>query len=60
MKETRMKKHNQKGFGAVEILVVISVLLLIGGAVWFVLNNKKDPKDSSGDKQIRNGVPVER
>lgn len=46
-----MKKHHQKGFGAIEVLVVILVLLLIGGAVWFVLNNKKDSKDSSSDKQ---------
>ncbi|MGB4758785.1 MAG: hypothetical protein WBP26_01890 [Candidatus Saccharimonadales bacterium] len=43
-----MAKHNQKGFGAVEIIVIILVLCLIGGAAWYVLGAKK--KDASPQK----------
>lgn len=43
-----MAKYNQKGFGAVEILVIILVLCLIGGAAWYVLGTKK--KDASPQK----------
>lgn len=35
-------KKNEKGFSAIEILIVIVVLVLIGGAIWFVTIRKKD------------------
>lgn len=42
-----MKKVNQKGFGAVEALIMVVVIVLIGAAGWYVIIKKK--KD---DKQI--------
>lgn len=42
-----MKKINQKGFGAAEVLIIIVVIALLGAAGWYVIQKKK--KD---DKQI--------
>jgi hypothetical protein len=41
MKMSKLKT-NQSGFTSIEIVLVIIVLLVLGGAGWYVLNHKKD------------------
>jgi hypothetical protein len=35
-------KHNQKGFGAIEALLILVVVGIVGGTGYFVLNSKND------------------
>src|SRR5687768_14525746 len=44
-------KVNQKGFSAVEILIVLVVIGLIGGAGWYVLHNRQDKNTESTTTQ---------
>lgn len=42
-----MKKLNKKGFGAVEMLLIILLLGLIGGVGWYVWKQRSDKQTSS-------------
>lgn len=47
-------KQNQKGFGAVEILVVIVVVGLLGTVGWLVYDRQKSPKQNNTVQQSSN------
>ena len=44
-------KANQKGFGAVEILIVIVAVGLVGGAGWYVWQSKNKKQDTANTSQ---------
>lgn len=44
-----MKKINQSGFGAVEILISLVVVGIIAGAGWFVWQNNQNNNQNSSD-----------
>lgn len=48
-----MMKNNQKGFTIVEVLIVLLVIGLIGGATWYVLQSKdkKSPATNTSQSQ---------
>ncbi len=45
-------KHNQKGFGAVEVIIVIIILGLVGGVGWYVFSKNKDSSEPSSSTQV--------
>jgi hypothetical protein len=40
-------KTNQKGFGVVEVLIILVVVSLIAGTGWYVMNKKKAPNKTN-------------
>ncbi len=47
LKDGNMKKLNQKGFSAVEVVIVVVVLGLIGGLGWYIKEHRTDKKTQS-------------
>lgn len=50
-------KINQKGFGAVEVLLIVVVISLIGGAGWYVLNKNKSSTQKASEDQTQTAEP---
>lgn len=54
-------KKNQKGFSAVEILIVLAVLLIVGGGgyfVWSRANTNKETPDTASNTQVESEEPT--
>lgn len=49
-----MNKHNKYGFGLIEVLVGLLVVLLIGGAVWYVAARQDEQSPANSTKQQTN------
>ena len=45
-------KKNEKGFSVVEILIVLVVVSLIGGAGWYVYQNKNKANTQATEQPI--------
>lgn len=41
-----MQSRNKKGFGAIELLITVVILLVIGGLAWYALAGKPKPTPS--------------
>lgn len=52
-------KHNEKGFGVVEILITVVAIGLIGGVGWYVWQKQNDKSDSNNTSQVSNVTQVE-
>ncbi len=53
-----MKKllSNQKGFGALEVIIVIVVFAIIGGVGFFVLQRSSDKRQTTSSSQVNSPV----
>lgn len=51
-----MKKLVQNGFSAVEVLIVIAVIGLVGGAGWLVYNRQNNQPDSNDSDKVSENV----
>lgn len=47
-----MKKLNQKGFEAIGAIVIVAVLIVLGGAGWFVYDRQKNTKNAQDAAEV--------
>lgn len=52
-------KANEKGFSVVEVLIVIVVVGLVGGAGWYIWQKQNDKSASNNTNQVSNEAQVE-
>lgn len=50
-------QNNSKGFGAVEALLIVLVLVLLGGAGWYVWSSNKESNKDEGSPNSQNTKP---